>query len=205
MSDLTPRLLIIYIRKPHSINMKLLSISEIQSGLDKEFLPLEPMLRGLRIIEKVLSEQIIAKTETILKVHFPNEFRTLISSIDFGMLTIGPIVFCARGDYMQELIELNTSACWWHGNLKPAEFIMIGNSDPFAILLNVKTGCVLAMDSEIGFVSDRIIAENFHSFFCGIGTAMLLKNEIADSRNLAKSISECVKCEDIEFWSGLTH
>ncbi|MFZ3003916.1 MAG: hypothetical protein WA071_26615 [Undibacterium umbellatum] len=187
------------------INMKLLSIREIQSGLDKEFLPLEPMLSGYRIVEKVLSERIIAETETILKVKFPVEFRIIISAIDFGRLTIGPIVFCARGDYMQELIELNTSVCWWEGMLRPSDFIMIGNSDPFAILLNVKTGRVLAMDSEAAFVSDRIIAENFQSFFCGVGTAILMKNDISDRRNLAKCISDCVKCDDIEFWSGLTH
>ncbi|BBB64203.1 hypothetical protein UNDKW_5930 (plasmid) [Undibacterium sp. KW1] len=183
--------------------MKLLSIEKIQAGLDKEFFPLEPMLSGYRIIRKILPEDKVAKTEATLGVKFPNEFRTIISEFDFGMLTIGPIVFCAKGDYIQELIDLNTSVCWWREGQRPENMIMIGNSDPFTILLDVNSGCVFAMDPEVGWEKSKIIAGNFLDFFRGIGTAMLMRNEIDDRRGLAQGIFENVKSEDLEFWSQL--
>lgn len=73
--------------------MTLLTIDGIEKGLDQEFLSLEPMLTGLRLIKRGVSEESLHHAENLFAVAFPDAFRKLIQTYDFGWLTIGPIVF----------------------------------------------------------------------------------------------------------------
>lgn len=183
--------------------MSLLSVEEIQEELEKEFLPLEPMLSGFRLVCNKLQEKNIADTEVKLSMHFPIVFRKLISSFDFGNLTIGPVVFCAKGDYLNELIDLNENVYWWGSGQKPSNLIMIANSDPFAILLDETEGKVLAMDSELGWQKPIVIAKDFYNFIRGVGTVMLRRNNTNDKSQLAQIVHEEVGSQSYEFWFGL--
>jgi hypothetical protein len=80
---------------------------------------------------------------------------------------------------------------------------MVGNSDPFSILLNVNTGEVFAMDPEIGWENSVQIARNFEDFLRGVGTVMLSRNEIEDRKHLAETILYDVGGQDFGFWYGL--
>lgn len=183
--------------------MGLLSIEEIRKGLDKEFLPLEPMLSGFRLVKHELPEQLVVNVENQLSVTFPAKFREMIQSYDFGKLTIGPIAFCGTGDYLKELIESNVSVLWWGEGKRPHNLVMVANSDPFAILLDVNTGALLAMDAERGWQNSKIIAADFEEFLRGVGTVMLRRNEIADKETLAQAIVVAVGGQDLDFWYGL--
>lgn len=183
--------------------MTLLTIDEIQVGLDREFLPLEPMLCGFRLVQKSVPNQLVEDVENKLLVSLPKEFRDLILAFDFGQLTIGPVAFCATGDYFSELFQLNTQVNWWRGEQRPEGLLMVANSDPFAILLDLKTGAVLAMDAEIGYEKSVRIARNFRDFLLGIGTLMLMRNVSNDRQDLARTVSSDVGSVDLEFWLGL--
>jgi hypothetical protein len=188
------------------IAVKLLSIEEIKAELDREFIPLEPMLTGFRLIEKNTSESAIKAAEKkLISTSFPYGFRELITKFDFGNLTIGPIVFCSTGDYLAELIELNSNVMWWGQGQRPENLIMIGNSDPFAILLNTQSGSVYALDSEIGWIKSKKISDDFFGFFSALGAVVLTRNQTLDRRKLAAEISEDVGGEDFEFWLRLAN
>ena len=183
--------------------MKLLTIEEIQRGLDIEFAPLEPALTGYRLLPKTTDENKVKAVEHQLRVIFPDEFRKSISEFDFGNLTIGPVAFCFAGDYLKELIDLNSGTRWWGSGDRPRDLLMVANSDPFAILLNVDDGSVHAMDSQQGVQSGFKIAENFRLFFLGLGTAMLKRNEVPDPYAFATDIGSTVGSGPLDFWMNL--
>jgi hypothetical protein len=71
--------------------------------LDQQYLSLESMLVGFRLIERPAPAVAIEHAEKTLAVAFPEDFRELIARFDFGNLTIGPIVFGMCGDYLAEI------------------------------------------------------------------------------------------------------
>jgi hypothetical protein len=181
----------------------LLSIDEIRAGLEREFLPLEPMLTGFRLIESTPSEGTIASAEKAVATNFPKDFRELIARFDFGNLTIGPVVFGTSGDYLGEIIELNERAGWWGRAERPTDLLMIANSDPFAILLDCRSGSVYSSDVESGWQKARKIADNFSTFLVGLGTTVLKRFGTHDRYGLANAIAKRVGNDHPEFWLNL--
>ena len=145
----------------------------------------------------------MADCEDRLSVKFPANFRGIISSFDFGRLTIGPVVFCTTGDYLSELLELNLQVHWWGSGIRPSNLLMIANSDPCAILLDLGTCEVLSMDAEDGYQKSGKIARNFEKFLRGLGTIVLTRNHINDKRELAQSVFKDVEGQESEFWFEL--
>lgn len=184
--------------------MTLLSLDDVRDGLDKEFLPLEPMLTGFRLIPKCLPDEDVDGCERRLGVSFPEAFRKLISAFDFGNLTIGPVSFSAAGDYLAELVDFNESVHWWGASDKrPQDFIMIANSDPFVFLLNVKSGQVYAFDRERDWSELFRVSIDFTGFLRGIGSVMLLHNSVTDTKILGENICMDAQGENKDFWSFL--
>lgn len=181
----------------------LLSIETIRKELDDQFLSLEPAIHGFRLVPKKLKAEPLRWLEQRLNVTLPSEFADLVSSYDFGDLTIGPVAFCGSGDYLMELVELNEPVKWWGNGPRPAGMMMIANSDPFSIILNTSTGAVLGFRHEEGWKSARVLARDFSSFFRGLGTAMRRRLAVADKGDLARQISHEVSAEFQEFWVQL--
>lgn len=185
--------------------MRLLTIDEIQAGLDDAFLPLEPMITGCRLFKRTLATMSVDHVETSLATRLPRELRDFLCRYDLGSLTIGPIVFGVDCSYLGNVIEWNTNTRWWGIGQRPAELLMIAISDPFALLLNTRTGGVLAMDTERSWQDAPIIATSFCTFFRGIGTVMLSRNATVDHVELARAVSVIVGSGDVAFWQFLAH
>jgi hypothetical protein len=183
--------------------MKLLTLEEIKNGLDKEFIPLEPMLSGYRLIDGGLTEKQISQCETTLSISFPRNLREILSTYDFGNLTIGPIAFCATGDYPSELIEYNGNLEWWGEGQRPNNLIMIANSDPFVILLDISRESVIAVDPELGLKNASVVADGIENFLRGVGTIILFRNESDNKGQLAQSVHDIVGGKDFKFWAYL--
>ena len=183
--------------------MALLTVEEIRKGLDQEFIPLEPMITGLRLINGGVSEDVLGIFENENKISFPDDFRCLIKKIDFGNLTVGPVVFCNGGDYLKELFQLNVEMAWWGRGGRPKDLFVIANSDPYVIILNIKTGNILAADFEIGWQCAKKIASNFDFYLRGVGTTMLRRNEVGNRCAFAKTIMKDVGGADLTYWSQL--
>ena len=183
--------------------MTLLSTQEIKQGLDREFMPLEPMLTGLRLIEGGLSDAALDAFERNLDLLLPPTFREVVKKYDFGRLTIGPVVFCNTGDYLAELTKLNTTVAWWSERSRPVNLLMVANSDPFAILLNLESGEVMAMDAERGLQAACTIAHNFDLLVRGLGTTMLGRNEATDRISLGAAVASEVGAAERSYWLQL--
>lgn len=188
----------------------LLEIESIQSRLDGQFIALEPMVMGLRLVPKHNQESDLSECERTLGVIFPPSFVALATHFDFGYLTIGPIAFCSRGDYFAWLIDTNKKGsqndlAWWPGAHRPEGLVMIANSDPFAILLNTKSERVLAFSHGTDSVSESfVIADRFDLFVRGVGSAMLERNPGGGNEDLARGIASSVGVDpNNRFWLSI--
>jgi hypothetical protein len=181
----------------------LMTIDEIQQELDREFLPLEPMVTGLRLINGGVSELALVAYENQLNIALPDAFRKIVKTFDFGRLTIGPIVFCKTGDYLRELVQLNTETNWRSvSEARSRNLLVIANSDPYTIALDLGSGNLMAADGEIDWLQVTCIAKTFDLYLRGIGSAMLRRNGCKNKETLAQDLSVQVD-GDLAYWSQL--
>lgn len=185
------------------MNVKLLTIEEVRRGLDAEFLPLEPGLTGLRLIVGGSSADALTQVQNRLNFQFPEAFNRIASEFDLGDLAIGPVSFCGSGDYLSELLQLNEDVKWWGQGARPADWLMVANSDPYAFLLNATSGRVSAFDHDRGWSQAVDVAEDFEYFLRGVGTVMLLRAQVVDVGSLARKVAKEAGAVDEEFWSFL--
>ncbi|MBN2259763.1 MAG: SMI1/KNR4 family protein [Clostridiales bacterium] len=183
----------------------LLKIDEIKAKLDEKFLPLEPVITGLRMVDSSMNEDILNDLERSLGTSFPFPFRKLLLQYDFGRLTIGPVVFGTTGDYDKILNKYNLSeeTKWWRGGSHSKEVIMIANSDPYAICLNCTSGEVLAFLHEKDLKNSVSISSCFDKFISGIGTVFFKRLEIEDRTKLVSEVVLETESKDLMFWSYL--
>lgn len=181
----------------------LLSIQQIQRGLDDKFGPLEPMLKGFRLINGGVTEGALVHSESSLGLALPKAFRESIKRFDFGRLTIGPVAFCNTDDYLGEIGKLNTSVRWWGDGARPSNFLMVANSDPYAILLAIDTGAVWVMDPEQGHEKAICVAKDFDAYLRAIGTVMLRRNDVADKDVLVREVATAVGDMGFGYWEYL--
>lgn len=178
--------------------MELLSVATIRQRLDDQFLPLEPALTGLRLIESAIPSSRLRLCEKQLGVTFPESFVKNVTHFDFGRFTVGPVAFCNTGDYFAWLTTINDTMAthgypWWGSGERPSEFVMIANSDPYAILLNTKVGNVLALlHGESWRDSGMNVATDFEYFVRGLGTVMLERNSEGRNKQLANDVALAV-------------
>lgn len=179
----------------------LLSIEDIKSGLDKEFLPLEPMITGFRVIEKRTKADEIENIGKRLGVAFPDSFSSLICRYDFGHFTIGQIVFSSSGDYLNDLLNINTGN-WWGEGQRPNNKIVVAISDPYTFILDVDSESISAFTSDLNWHDAKIISSDFTLFFYGIGTIFLLRSK-KSPQIIANQVSKAVGSQYNEFWLKL--
>jgi hypothetical protein len=179
------------------------SLEKIQHALNEKFAPLEPMLTGFCLQSGGLNEERVTYVESALGVILPSAFRETIKSLNFDNLTIGPIAFCNSGDYAAQLVKLNTSIHWWGEGLRPAEWLMVANSDPYAILLRISTGAIWVMDPERGLGAAVCVAADFAAYLRGVGTVILDRNIVDDKAVLARDILSEVGGLDSDYWTYL--
>ena len=183
--------------------MTLLTLGEVQQGLDAAWQHLEPVHRGFRLIPGGVSAVARAECERTLGVRFSGAFREAIESYDFGWLTIGPVAFCATGDYLRMLVRRNEGLPWWDEGQRPPDLISIAGSDPYDILLDVAQGSVRAFDGELGWRTSTLVARDFTTYLRGLGTAWLLARDAEDRRAFAGDLATEVGAEDHLYWRRL--
>ncbi|MFO0968173.1 MAG: hypothetical protein U0793_21665 [Gemmataceae bacterium] len=187
--------------------MELFPLDTIRKRLDDEFLPLEPTLTGFRLIESPVSPDVVLQCARRLDVAFPSSFADAASHFDFGRFTIGPVAFCNTGDYFAWLVKVNENTSshahpWWGEAQRPHDLIMIANSDPYAILLNVNTGQVLALlHGDVWAKGAFVVARDFDVFFRGLATVLLQRRPGGENEGLARKVAAAVGVEpENAFW-----
>jgi hypothetical protein len=88
------------------------TLQKIQRDLDQTFLPLETRgITGMRLVDGGLPEGTIYHFEERLGTQpWPAEFKEFLNRYDFGRLTLGPVHFCGNGNYLSDLVRLNSDS-----------------------------------------------------------------------------------------------
>jgi hypothetical protein len=186
----------------------ILDIESIRRRLDERFVPLEPMLAGMRLIVRAGQDAAIEECQRILDVTFPRSFAAIVARYDFGHFTMGPVAFCDDGDYFGFVAKMNSrsaSAIWWDYGDRPRVIILIANSDRFAILLDTQSENILGLEHGRSYMTDLfVLARDFEYFIRGIGTAILERNAGGQNSALARQIATEVGATEIgPFWDWL--
>lgn len=190
--------------------MKLIAPAELQDFLEQEFASIEPeFVEGLLLRSCHLADAEIQRADNILGVaKLPADFSSLISQYDFGNFSLLNIQFGVRSTgTLDWLLEMNDATTFgleaFITELKAHSLILIANGEPYAILLNVKTGDITAVSSEESVAGRLPVASSFPQFIAGLGTAFRAqrKGRLADFRKLARqAFGEAA----YPFWHGVT-
>ena len=185
----------------------LLTLREIQDGLDKEFIPLEPLLEGFRLIDTPEPHFDAARCEAKLQVHLPTSFKSVVGSYDFGRITIGPVAFCNSGDYCREIIRDNRPdefSQWWGPGDRPNGKVLVGSTESYAIILNTLDGTMSVIPNGEPVTRYLTAAQDFEMLVRGVGSVFLLRLQTDDRAAIPVAIAKAVGGEEgLAFWSYL--
>ncbi len=185
-----------------------MSIDEIKQGLDEVEWPSDPAFDQYRLKEPGLEDAEIRRCEEELSVRFPSAFRRFVSRFDVGSFAVGAVGFCGNGDYLQQLIDLNTpdawGCAWWGEGTRPPSMILIAGTDPYWVALDSSSNEVLSLDPDFGASKMRVIASDFDLFISGIGTVFLGRQKGRLDESHAASVHEKVGSQHLQFWETIT-
>jgi len=150
-----------------------LKLDEIAQKLDQIFLPLEQEgMTGMRLLlqnDIKATTQALKNAEKALGVNFPAKFAELMSKFDLGNFKICNVKFGSKGDYVSELVRLNSvdefGGKWWNGETHPLNLIVFAVGDPWIFLLDCTSGAVYAWLLGDKKLCSRRVASDFEKFF----------------------------------------
>ncbi len=187
----------------------LLEIEEIQRRLNEQFLPLEPMLTGFRLVGAVNGEAVVEQIQHCLRITLDGAFAGLIRSYNFGSLTVGPITFCNTGDFAAWFVDRNIDDesqeyPWWGDGHRPDTLLLVAGSDLYAIVLDNCSGRVLAFQNGQPWKNALVISLGFREFLQGIGTVFLDRDPEGDNQKISTDVATYAGGMDgAAFWDWL--
>ena len=160
-----------------------LKLDEIAQKLDQIFLPLEQEgMTGMRLLPQndvKATAQALKNAQEALGINFPAKFTKLLSKFDLGNFEICNVKFGSKGDYVSELVRLNSvdefGGKWWSGKARPLNLIVFAVGDPWIFLLDCTSGAVYAWlfgDEEL---CSRCIASDFEKFFIALASTYIAR------------------------------
>lgn len=173
----------------------LLEVAVIQARLDEQFLPLEPMLTGFRLVPSLLSDEDLERFQQQLGVVLPGHFRSMLLRFDLSGFTIGQVAFCNTGDFLSWTFENNRGDLanenpWWGLGTRPNDLLLVANSDHYAVLLSCSEGAVCVFEHGESWSDHAIVvAKNFGLFVRGLGTAFLERSDDGGNSAMSDEIS----------------
>lgn len=159
-----------------------------------------------------LTDAQVEDLERIFSCTLPETFRACVQKYDLSCVTIGPAVFSTERTYFDELVSSNRDTTWWCGSPwvfpeasrqepRPQNLLLIGDRDPYFLLLNVRDGTVLALDVERLYPDAVRVAGDLTQFLQCSGALWLasLRNQPLDEVR-----EEVVRVTrgDPQFWSA---
>jgi len=191
-----------------------LKLDEIAQKLDQIFLPLEQEgMTGMRLLPQndvKATAQALKNAQEALGVNFPAKFTKLLSKFDLGNFEICNIKFGSKGDYVSELVRLNSvdefGGKWWNGETRPLNLIVFAVGDPWIFLLDCTSDAVYAWLLGDKKLCSRRVTSDFEKFFIALASTYIarLNDEAMPS---AKQILNFVQADDtaLDFWQKMAY
>ncbi len=185
----------------------LLTLGEIEKGLEEEFAKLEPEISGYRLCKPGLSTSQLQDVESALETNLPDSFKRMVRAYDFGDLTVGGVFFGQTGNYAKFLLDQNgqhREYPWWESGARPKQLLMIAGSDGYVILLSCDDGKISAYLRAGRWSENAVISADFESFLRACGTVYLKRPQTKDRAGFVESIMQSAGgARESKFWTEL--
>jgi hypothetical protein len=155
--------------------MQLLTLDEVRARLEDLAEQHSSLSELFRLPAAACDPEVIATCFRQIGVNPPNSFSEIVLKYDFGSFTLGFVAFGHTGDYFSELAKWNGEN-WWGAGQRPGHLVVVGIGDPCAILLDVSTGAISAIDEDRHWKRALPVASDFELFLRGMGTMMFCED-----------------------------
>ncbi|QDT49990.1 hypothetical protein Pan258_40460 [Symmachiella dynata] len=194
--------------------MGLMTIQEFQNELNKRFPETDLDFPEFRLVEFDTPLANVSGCEKRLEMIFPPEFVEITTRYFFGELQIGQVSFGNHGEYYEQIADSNVDRPeqedpWWEWSKdqRPGDLVYIAYGDPYAVIMNWRTGEVFAyIGGELWSESKVKVARGFRDFFLAVGTVGVKRKMGEGDLVLAKEVAEAVGGEEgFDFWRQMTY
>jgi hypothetical protein len=132
------------------------------------------------------TDEVAAVINGMAAMPLPDPFRDVLKIWDFGNLSLAGFRFSVNEKYADAIAKMNAnqSGEWWadrEDENRPRSLIMIAQSDPYVLLLDLNSGDILAFTSTMGSQNHRVIAHDLHMLLRALGSAELLSHQAANT------------------------
>ena len=174
--------------------MQLLALDVVRARLEDLAEQHSALSELFRLPAATHDPEVIAACSRQIGVSLPNSFSQIVLKYNFSRFTLGFVAFGHTGDYFSELAEWN-GGNWWGAGQRPGHLVVVGAGDPFAILLDVSTGAISAIDEDRHWERALPVASDFELFLRGMGTMMFCEDRAKILGVLTKAVGG-----DVAFW-----
>ena len=178
----------------------LLTYAEIETALlrrfahvidDDEILDLHDLLLIPHLLDPADS---FTEFEQAMGVVLPTSFRQFLRQYQVDDFSMANVQFGQGDAYLHHVFALNhaDALCpWWQGKMRPVNQLLMAVTDGYALILDVNTGAVWALDQENSGMD--LVAHDFEDFFRALATVYL--SEVGLNEVLAQ-----LKVNSSGFW-----
>lgn len=193
--------------------MSILDLAEIQQRLSKKYHEhveeFPQHFKGLIPLGAPDTQEasVAAVVATTFEKPLPQSFSEILKIWDLGNLSLAGFRFAIEERYADAVIRMNSKshAEWWAGqkdNTRPDELIMVAQSDPYVLLLHLKSGEILALNANTNLQEPELVAHDVHALFRALGTAELESPNALDPRTFSAALAQALGDEvSLIFWS----
>lgn len=189
--------------------MPLISVEDYRLALEQALAAVPPAVAdGLLLRRPGLAEAEIARAERALGLGpLPASFTGLLATYDFGNFACWMGQFGGCPGSAEWLLRANDPAAFgfetFGQELRQQALLVVAIGDPFAILLEVPTGCIFAIDDELPLAGRLPVAGSFLHFMQGVGTAYVARRQHAEAAFWELASRE-FGAAALPFWHELT-
>lgn len=185
------------------MNNTLLTLKQVTTILDHNFMPIEPIVTGLRLKKHVETKINIEHVERAMGVKFPDDFVRLIIAFDFGDFNILGVHFGTKTNYLEQLLSIHEQQSYEDAFHLKDQFICIAMGDYFTFIMDVASSAIYVYGSETPFTKKIKIAESFTALIQLLGTAYFHKSR-GSQIDFLNIVKQKFDSSSLDFWRELS-
>ena len=132
-------------------------------------------LQDLLLIPHLLAPtDSLTEFEQVMGLSLPTSFRQFLNHYQVDDFSVANVQFGQGEVYLHHVFAMNhaDALCpWWQGKMRPVNQLLIAVTDGYALVLDIGTGAVWALDNEDSTMD--LVAHDFEDFFCALATVYL--------------------------------
>ena len=158
----------------------LLTYAQIETALQRRFAHVIDDDEIVDLQDLLLIPHLLAPTDSITEfeqamgLSLPTSFRQFLNHYQVDDFSVANVQFGQGEAYLHHVFAMNhadTVCPWWQGEMRPVNQLLIAVTDGYALVLDVSTGAVWALNQENSAMD--LVAHDFKDFFHALASVYL--------------------------------